>query len=76
MLPPGFSAPDPNGGTSALSVYPQEDFNAKLTVKGGTGINEIKGLDNNAPVYNLAGQRVSKTQKGVYVQSGKKVAVK
>ena len=63
-----------NKGTE--SVYPQDTFDVKLTVTGGTGINEIKGLDNNAPVYNLAGQRVSKTQKGVYVQSGKKVAVK
>lgn len=58
-----------------IQSFEVADFTAQLEVQG-TGINEIKALDNNAPVYNLAGQRVSKTQKGVYVQSGKKVAVK
>lgn len=72
----GFSAPDPNGGQYAVSVYPQDDFTVKLTVKGGTGINSINAADSKAPVYNMAGQRVSKTQKGVYIQNGKKVAVK
>ena len=72
----GFSAPDPNGGQYAVSVYPQEDFTVKLTVKGGTGINGVNAENENAPVYNMAGQRVSKTQKGVYIQNGKKVAVK
>ena len=61
--------------TAGQSVYPQDDFTFKMTV-GGTGINDIKALDNNAPIYNVAGQRVSKAQKGVYIQNGKKVAVK
>ncbi|MBR5395139.1 MAG: hypothetical protein IK144_08675 [Bacteroidaceae bacterium] len=60
---------------SPIKSYEQDDFTAQL-INGGDGIYEIKALDNNAPVYNLAGQRVSKAQKGVYVQSGKKVAVK
>ena len=41
----------------------------------GTGINGITddGADNaNAPVYNLAGQRVSKDTKGILIQNGKK----
>lgn len=41
----------------------------------GTGINGITvdGADNaNAPVYNLAGQRVSKDAKGILIQNGKK----
>jgi hypothetical protein len=71
-----FAAPDPNGGTAAVSVYPQEAFEVELTVEGGTKINSINANDSNAPVYNLAGQRVSKAQKGVYIQNGKKVAVK
>ncbi len=58
------------------SVYPQDPFTVKLTVDGGTGINSINADDVNAPVYNIAGQRVSKAQKGVYIQNGKKVAVK
>ena len=47
-----------------------------LTVGDGTGINSINADDVNAPVYNIAGQRVSKAQKGVFIQNGKKVAVK
>jgi len=41
-----------------------------------TGINSINAADSKAPVYNLAGQRVSKAEKGVFIQNGKKVAVK
>lgn len=57
------------------SIATSEETTVTLTVKGD-GINEIKGLDSKAPVYNVAGQRVSKAQKGVYIQNGKKVAVK
>jgi len=71
-----FSRPDPNGGVAAESCYPQDPFEVDLHVIGGTGINSINANDSNAPVYNLAGQRVSKAQKGVYIQNGKKVAVK
>ena len=56
--------------------YDVPDFTAKVTIAGGTGINSINAADSKAPVYNLAGQRVSKAQKGVYIQNGKKVAVK
>ncbi len=45
-------------------------------IVGGTGINSINAEDSKAPVYNLAGQRVSKAQQGVFIQNGKKVAVK
>ena len=57
-------------------VYPQEPFAIKVTVTGGVGINSINAEDSNAPIYNVAGQRVSKAQKGVFIQNGKKVAVK
>ena len=42
----------------------------------------VESIDNsqfaidNAPVYNLQGQRVVKAQKGVFIQNGKKVVVK
>ena len=58
-----------------MSVYPQEDMVVYVNY-GGTGINSINALDSKAPIYNVAGQRVSKAQKGVYIQNGKKVAVK
>lgn len=39
-----------------------------------TGINEVSNgaVNESAPIYNLAGQRVSKDYKGVVVQNGKK----
>jgi hypothetical protein len=50
--------------------------NFTLKVGDPTGINSINAEDSKAPVYNLAGQRVSKAQQGVFIQNGKKVAVK
>lgn len=44
-----------------------------------TGINTIaaeKAIDENAPLYNLAGQRVGKNFKGVVIQNGKKMILK
>ena len=46
-----------------------------ISVNGQTaGVNVIKANtdDKNAPLYNLAGQRVSKDYKGVVIQNGKK----
>ena len=45
---------------------------------GSTGINEIATdkANANAPIYNLAGQRVSKNAKGLLIQNGKKYIVK
>lgn len=37
-----------------------------------TGINEVSNSIANAPIYNLAGQRVGKDYKGVVIQNGKK----
>lgn len=41
---------------------------------GTSGINDITNntFDADAPVYNLAGQRVSKDAKGILIQNGKK----
>ncbi len=44
-----------------------------------TGINTIANSQQpmaNGPIYNLAGQRLSKAQKGIYIINGKKVLVK
>ena len=44
------------------------------SINTGTGINGVTAdkLDVNAPVFNLAGQRVSKDTKGILIQNGKK----
>ena len=41
---------------------------------GTTGINNVKAAeaDANAPIFNLAGQKADKSQKGILIQNGKK----
>ena len=41
-----------------------------------TGINALNANTQNAVIYNLAGQKVMKAQKGLYIVNGKKVLVK
>lgn len=61
--------------TQGVSVADAKEIVATLKV-GDTGINSINADDVNAPIYNVAGQRVSKAQKGIFIQNGKKIAVK
>lgn len=53
---------------TTYEIYPIEEG---ITA---TGINNptINVLDENAPIYNLAGQRVSKDTKGILIQNGRK----
>ena len=41
-----------------------------------TGISNLNAADNNSSIYNLAGQRLSKMQKGINIKDGKKVLIK
>lgn len=52
----------------------QVGFSGFEFTPGSTGINEITvdAADENAPIYNLAGQRVTKATKGILIQNGKK----
>ena len=52
----------------------QVGFSGFEFTPGSTGINEItvNTVDENAPIYNLAGQRVTKATKGILIQNGKK----
>ena len=46
-----------------------------ISVETATGITDItveKEFDENAPIYNLSGQRVDKNAKGILIQNGKK----
>lgn len=53
------------------------EYNFKITIKGTpVGIQEVEAANANAPIYNLGGQRVEKTAKGLYIKNGKKVVVK
>ena len=52
--------------------------NFKVEDKAASGLNTIEAspLNVNAPMYNLAGQRVSKSYKGIVIQNGKKMIKK
>ena len=55
------------------------DFTADfLSVNSGiaTGVDKVSAATGADVIYNLAGQRVSKAVKGLYIRNGKKVAVK
>ena len=45
-----------------------------VTIDASTGIKEVENRkeDANAPLYNLAGQRVGKDYKGVVIKNGQK----
>lgn len=49
-----------------------------LSSSGSTGIQAAitDNDDTNAPIYNLAGQRVANPKKGIYIKNGKKFVVK
>ena len=47
------------------------------TNAGATAISNVNAEQNaNAPIYNMAGQRVSNAVKGVFIQNGKKFVIK
>ncbi len=49
----------------------------RLSVEGMTdGISAIESESNNTVIYNLAGQRVNRANKGVYIINGKKMVIK
>ena len=56
------------GGGSSVKAF-------TLSFDTETGINEI-GSESGNTIFNLAGQRVNKAQKGLYIMNGKKVLVK
>jgi hypothetical protein len=53
-------------GGDVKGFYPFESDDA-------TGINSVDFAGENAPVYNLAGQRIQKIQKGINIVGGKKI---
>ena len=63
------------------NLNPESEGEVKLFIEGEDGIvTAIDSIDGesvvNGAIFNLAGQRVQKAQKGVYIIGGKKVAVK
>ena len=58
-------------GTTYDGIYPT---GLKITVASSTGINNVTMDDNTkkCPIYNMNGQRVDSSYKGVIIQNGKK----
>lgn len=44
-----------------------------LVINGADGIQRVETLNNPENIYNLAGQRVNRAQKGIFIVNGKKV---
>lgn len=58
----------------ASSVESAREF---IAINGeATAIKAVETKQQNGEIYNLAGQRVNKAQKGLYIQNGKKVIIK
>ncbi len=57
----------PNGARPTI-VFSEEEM--------PTGIGAVQMLENTKDVYNLNGQKVSQTHKGIYIVNGRKVVVK
>ena len=63
----------------AFDVWGNDITAEFLTAHAGdtpTAIDGIEGQNGNDRIYNMAGQRVAKTSKGLYIVNGKKIAVK
>ena len=58
-------------------TFNEETKEVNATVDSATGITTAKIVNmNETPIFNLAGQRVEKATKGIYIQNGKKFVVK
>jgi hypothetical protein len=58
--------------TEAKTVTVEGEGISKTLVGAGTGINSVKSVVTDSAIYNLAGQKVNASYKGVVIQNGKK----
>ncbi|MBO4827635.1 MAG: hypothetical protein J5506_10485 [Prevotella sp.] len=66
----GVCTPEVSGPSGGPSCH-------LLSINDLSGVNALTvNKNSNAPIYNMAGQRVNKAVKGVYIQNGKKFVVK
>ncbi|MBR6494258.1 MAG: hypothetical protein IKT22_03190 [Prevotella sp.] len=84
----GFYLLKSDGGrTGGFKAYIEKDETVGAAKEGfdlvfGGEVTGVETIDNgqltidNSPVYNLQGQKVTKAQKGVYIQNGRKVVLK
>ena len=69
-----------NATVTGIVVFKKNVPVVAVTAFEKNGTNSISDIsaeyDNNAPVYNIAGQRVEKAVKGIYIRNGKKYVLK
>ena len=58
--------------TEAKTVTVEGEGISKTLVGAGTGINSVKSIVTDSAIYNLAGQKVNASYKGVVIKNGKK----
>lgn len=58
--------------TEAAGTWEIRNFSVTGVATGITDVTVEKEFDENAPIYNLSGQRVDKNAKGILIQNGKK----
>lgn len=66
--------------TGVMTLYneaPEMIVTVDPTTADATAISNVNAeLNADAPVYNLAGQRVARAEKGIFIQNGKKIILK
>ena len=60
------------GSSKTAGTWEIKNFSVTGITSGINDVTVEEEFDENAPVYNLAGQRVSKDAKGIVIQNGKK----
>ncbi len=64
------------GANRAYLTAPAADVKAFFLGGTETAIQGVKSESENGAIYNMAGQRVSRAQKGIFIQNGRKMIVK
>lgn len=72
----GYISFDVKANTTYMALTPKNQlgfFGYEFTPSDASGISNLKSVDNtDAPIYNLAGQKVSNDYKGLVIKNGKK----
>lgn len=65
------------GVMTLFNEAPEMIVTVDPTTAGATAISNVNTeLNADAPIYNLAGQRVARAEKGIFIQNGKKIILK
>ncbi|MBQ6191065.1 MAG: BspA family leucine-rich repeat surface protein [Bacteroidaceae bacterium] len=66
----------PDGGTGSPGYFTADTMTGIKAIDNGQRTTDDRFYEQGSTIVNLAGQRIGKMQKGIYIVNGKKVAVK